>query len=58
MQLHYQNSAENYFGKHAAELDLEEAAFIAGLPQAPNYYGYDLQAGRQRQREDAEHPAL
>ncbi len=46
-----EKAAENYFGKHAAELDLEEAAFIAGLPQAPNYYGADLQAGRQRQRE-------
>lgn len=46
-----EKAAEVYFGKHASELDLSEAAFIAGLPQAPNYYGYDEKAGRNRQRE-------
>ena len=40
-----------YFNKHASELSLEEAAFIAGLPQAPNYYGNDPEAGQTRQRE-------
>lgn len=44
-------AAEVYFGKQASELDLSEAAFIAGLPQAPNYYGYDKKAGQNRQRE-------
>jgi len=27
--------AETYFGKHASELDLAEASFLAGLPQSP-----------------------
>ena len=46
-----EKAAEVYFGKHASDLDLEEAAFIAGLPQAPNYYGNDPEAGARRQRE-------
>lgn len=46
-----EKAAEVYFGKHASELDLSEAAFIAGLPQAPNYYGNDKNAGLNRQRE-------
>lgn len=46
-----EKAAEIYFGKHASELDLAEAAFIAGLPQAPNYYGNDPEAGIQRQHE-------
>ena len=46
-----EKAAETYFGKHARDLDLEEAAFIAGLPQAPNYYGNDTEAGVRRQRE-------
>lgn len=46
-----EKAAEVYFGKHASELDLAEAAFIAGLPQAPNYYGNEPQAGAVRQRE-------
>ncbi len=29
-------AAQTYFSKHAANLDLEEAALIAGLPQAPS----------------------
>jgi penicillin-binding protein 1A len=31
-------AAENYFGKHAKELDLPECSMIAGLPQAPSKY--------------------
>ena len=31
-------AAETYFGKSAAELDLAEAAFLVGLPQAPALY--------------------
>ena len=46
-----EKAAEVYFGKHASEVTLPEAAFIAGLPQAPNYYGYDAGAGSSRQRE-------
>ena len=46
-----EKAAEVYFGKHASGLDLAEAAFIAGLPQAPNYYGNDPEAGALRQKE-------
>lgn len=46
-----EKAAEVYFGKHASELDLTEAAFLAGLPQAPNYYGNDPEAGDRRQWE-------
>ncbi len=31
-------AAENYFGKHVADLNLAEAAMLAGLPQAPSNY--------------------
>jgi penicillin-binding protein 1C len=31
-------AAETYFGKDAGSLTLAEAAFLAGLPQAPSYY--------------------
>lgn len=33
-----EEAAEVYFGKHANELTLEEAALLAGLPQAPSIY--------------------
>lgn len=46
-----EKAAEVYFGKHASEVTLPEAAFIAGLPQAPNYYCCDTEAGRKRQQE-------
>jgi penicillin-binding protein 1A len=31
-------AAQTYFSKHASELDLAQAALIAGLPQAPSVY--------------------
>ncbi|MBF0378688.1 MAG: PBP1A family penicillin-binding protein [Desulfamplus sp.] len=31
-------AAQNYFGKHANELNLAECAMLAGLPQAPSRY--------------------
>ncbi len=46
-----EQAAQTYFGKHASDIDLYEAAFIAGLPQAPNYYGSDTAAGEKRQQE-------
>lgn len=33
-----EEAARTYFGKHAKELDLAQAAFLAGLPQAPSLY--------------------
>lgn len=31
-------AAQTFFGKHASELTLDEAALLASLPQAPSYY--------------------
>ncbi len=31
-------AANYYFNKHASELDLHEAAMLAGIPKAPSYY--------------------
>jgi penicillin-binding protein 1A len=31
-------AAQTYFSKHASELDLDESALLAGLPQAPSQY--------------------
>lgn len=33
-----EEAAKTYFGKHASELTLEQAALLAGLPQAPSFY--------------------
>lgn len=33
-----EEAAKTYFGKKAKDLNLSEAAFLAGLPQAPSYY--------------------
>lgn len=33
-----EEAAMRYFGKHASQLTLSEAAFLAGLPQAPSRY--------------------
>lgn len=31
-------AAKEYYGKHVSELELHEAAMLAGMPKAPNYY--------------------
>jgi 1A family penicillin-binding protein len=33
-----EEAAEAYFGKHASDVTLAEAAYLAALPQAPTYY--------------------
>lgn len=33
-----EKAAQMYFNKHAKDLDLAEAATLAGIPQAPSYY--------------------
>jgi penicillin-binding protein 1C len=45
-------AAQTYFGKPAAELDLAEAALLAGLPQSPALYNpfTDLTAAQKRQK--------
>lgn len=44
-------AAFSYFGKHPRDLTLAEAAVLAGLPQAPNYYNplTNLPAAKARQ---------
>jgi penicillin-binding protein 1A len=46
-------AAQTYYGKPARELDLTEAAMIAGLPQAPSEYNpfLDPQAARERRNQ-------
>ncbi|HTM87211.1 MAG TPA: PBP1A family penicillin-binding protein [Terriglobales bacterium] len=34
----FETGAQFYFGKHARDLTLPEAALLAGLPKAPSYY--------------------
>ncbi len=41
-----QAAAQNYFGKNAAELNLTECAFLAGLPKSPSYYNPRRESGR------------
>jgi membrane peptidoglycan carboxypeptidase len=45
-------AAQTYFGKHASQLSLGEAAFLAGLPQAPTELDpfTNLHAAKARQR--------
>ena len=48
-----EEAAKTYFGKEAKELTLEEAAMLAGLPQAPSIYSpyNDPEAAQQRRNE-------
>jgi penicillin-binding protein 1A len=41
-----QSAAQNYFGKNAADLNLAECAFLAGLPKSPSYYNPSRESGR------------
>ena len=45
-------AAESYFNKSAKELDLAEAAMLAGLPQAPSFYDprHNFEVAKVRQR--------
>jgi len=45
-------AAQTYYGKPARELDLAEAAMIAGLPQAPSEYNPFLDPRAARERRD------
>lgn len=44
-------AAENYFGKHAKDLDLAECSMLAGLPQAPSRYSPFRFPDRAKQRQ-------
>ncbi len=42
--------ARSYFGKAASDLELEEAALLAGLTKGPNYFSPDRHPGRAQER--------
>lgn len=44
-------ASENYFGKHAKDLNLAECSMLAGLPQAPSRYSPFRFPKRARQRQ-------
>lgn len=44
-------AAENYFGKHAKELNLAECSMLAGLPQAPSSYSPFRKPEKAKQRQ-------
>lgn len=49
-----EEASEQYFGKHVQDLDLAEAAYLAGLPKSPTSYspyGQNPESGFERQRE-------
>ena len=43
-------AARSYFGKSAKDLDLSEAAMLAGLPKGPSYFSPDRYPERMRER--------
>ena len=46
----FEAGSQFYFSKHAKDLTLEEAALLAGLPKAPNYYSPILSPERALRR--------
>jgi len=44
-------ASREYFNKDAIDLNLEEAAFIAGVTQSPTAYTTNIELGKERQRE-------
>ena len=44
-------ASHQYFGKKASDLTLDEAAYLAGLPQAPGTYSQDSNAALKRQQD-------
>jgi penicillin-binding protein 1A len=44
-------ASERYFGKKPGDLSIAEAAYLAGLPKAPNVYRLDVADNRIRARE-------
>jgi penicillin-binding protein 1A len=44
-------ASENYFGKHAKDLNLAESSMLAGLPQAPSRYSPFRFPNRAKQRQ-------
>jgi len=46
-----ESASENYFGKHAKDLNLAECSMLAGLPQAPSRYSPFRFPDRAKQRQ-------
>lgn len=44
-------AANYYFGKHAKDLNISEAAMLAGIPKAPSYYSPLRDEGRAKARQ-------
>jgi penicillin-binding protein 1A len=44
--------AETYFGKHAKDLTLDEAALLAGIPKAPGEYSPTANPAKAKERRD------
>ena len=42
-------ASKSYFGKSAKDLTLAEAAYLAGIPQAPGYYSANPEYAKERQ---------
>jgi membrane peptidoglycan carboxypeptidase len=47
-----ENASLHYYGKRASELDLAQAALIAGLIKAPNIYSPERHPDRAKERRD------
>jgi penicillin-binding protein 1A len=48
-----ESASLHYYGKHASELDIPQAALIAGLIKAPSLYSPERHPDRAKQRRDA-----
>ena len=48
-----ENAAQHYYGKHSSELDVAQAAMIAGLLKAPKMYSPEVHPDRAKTRRDA-----
>jgi len=52
-QVGVENASLHYYGKHASELDIPQAALIAGLIRAPAMYSPERHPDRAKMRRDA-----
>jgi membrane carboxypeptidase/penicillin-binding protein len=48
-----ESASLHYYGRHTSELDIAQAALIAGLLRAPNYYLPEHHPDRAKERRDA-----
>lgn len=46
-----EEASKTYFGKHAKDLTIAQAAYLAGLPQAPTYYSPHINPERAANRQ-------